>query len=83
MAALAGLVPPNEFWRWKDTWSNSMRSAVFSAALVEYLTNGKLITIEQVAETLGSELTLVTQAFLRIGTLFSKRRLERSPCASC
>ncbi|KAF8349276.1 translin [Amanita rubescens] len=53
MAALAGLVPPNEFWRWKDMWSNSMRSVVFSAALVEYLTNGKLITIERVAETLG------------------------------
>jgi len=30
-----------------------MRSVVFSAALVEYLTNGKLITIERVAETLG------------------------------
>lgn len=36
-----------------------MRSAVFSAAFVEYLTNGKLITIEQVAEILGSELTLI------------------------
>jgi hypothetical protein len=32
-----------------------MRSAVFAAAFVEYLTNGKLITIERVAEILGSE----------------------------
>ncbi|KAK2465189.1 hypothetical protein APHAL10511_002543 [Amanita phalloides] len=53
MAALADLVPPNEFWRWKDMWSNSLRSAVFSAALVEYLTSGELITIDRVAEILG------------------------------
>lgn len=59
MAALADLIPPYEFWRWKDMWSHSMRSAVFATAFVEYLTNGKLITIERVAEILGSELTLI------------------------
>lgn len=56
MATLVDLVPPNEFWRWKDMWTNSIRSAVFSAALVEYLTSRKLIAIERVSEILGSEL---------------------------
>lgn len=36
-----------------------MRSAVFAAALVEYLTSGKLIAFERVAEVLGSELTFI------------------------
>ena len=54
-AALAALVPPNEFWRWKDMWCNSLRAAVFSAALVEYLTSGTLITLSHVRETLGSK----------------------------
>ncbi|KAF8635897.1 hypothetical protein AX15_000076 [Amanita polypyramis BW_CC] len=53
MAALANLIPPNEFWRWKDMWTNSIRSDVFAAAFVEYLTSRKLIAIEQVSEILG------------------------------
>jgi hypothetical protein len=54
-AALAALVPPNEFWRWRDMWCNSLRTAVFSAALVEYLASGTLITMLRVGETLGSK----------------------------
>ncbi|EDR13716.1 uncharacterized protein LACBIDRAFT_308999 [Laccaria bicolor S238N-H82] len=52
-AALASIVPPNQFWRWKDLWSNSLRTAVFAAALIEYLSNRRLITLPKVAETLG------------------------------
>jgi hypothetical protein len=54
-AALAALIPANQFWRWKDMWSNSLRTAIFSAALIEYLTSGTLISLPQVGETLGSE----------------------------
>lgn len=37
-------------------WSNSLRAAVYSAALVEYLSSGSLITLSQASELLGSEL---------------------------
>ncbi|KAH9854662.1 Translin [Lenzites betulinus] len=52
-AALADIIPPHQFWKWKDMWSNCLRSAVFSVALVEYLQSGALISLPQVAETLG------------------------------
>ncbi|KAH0831952.1 Translin [Lanmaoa asiatica] len=55
-AAIASLVPPNQLWRWKDMWSNSLRTAIYSAALVEYLSKGSLITLSQASEVLGSEL---------------------------
>ena len=53
-AAIAHLVPANQFWRWKDMWCNSLRSAVFSATLVEYLRSGTLLTLPQVSDILGS-----------------------------
>ncbi|KAI6030575.1 Translin [Pisolithus orientalis] len=52
-AALAAIVPPNQFWRWKDMWSHSLRTVVYAAALVEYLANRSLISLEQTSETLG------------------------------
>lgn len=58
-AALASIVPPNQLWRWKDLWSNSLRMAVFAAALIEYLSNRKLITLPKVAQTLGCQFTSV------------------------
>ena len=54
-SALAGIIPPNQFWRWKDMWSISLRNAIYSAALVEYMTTRSLISLEQVSATLGSE----------------------------
>lgn len=36
-------------------WSNSLRTAVYSAALVEFLATGKLISLQQVSQILGSE----------------------------
>lgn len=55
-AALAELIPPNQFWRWKDMWSVSLRNAVFAAVLVEYLQSGGLLPLPQAAEVLGSTL---------------------------
>ncbi|KAI0785262.1 Translin [Abortiporus biennis] len=52
-AAIAALVPPNQFWRWKEMWSNSLRSAVFAATLMEYLQKGTLMTLGQVSDVLG------------------------------
>ncbi|KAG2010056.1 translin, variant 2 [Coprinopsis cinerea AmutBmut pab1-1] len=50
---LADLIPPNQFWRWKDMWSNSLRTAVFAAVLVEYLTSRTLASLSQVSDQLG------------------------------
>ncbi|KAG5645473.1 hypothetical protein DXG03_006018 [Asterophora parasitica] len=52
-SALAGLIPENQFWRWKDMWSNSLRTSVFAASLIEYLSTRTLITLPQVSEILG------------------------------
>ena len=36
-------------------WSFSLRNAIYSAALVEYMTTRTLISLEQVSAALGSE----------------------------
>jgi hypothetical protein len=54
-AGLAALVPPSQFWRWKDQWANALRTAIFAASLVEYLTSGKLISLAHVGDLLGSK----------------------------
>ncbi|KAF8967046.1 Translin [Flammula alnicola] len=51
--ALAMIIPENQFWRWKEMWSNSIRTAVFAAVLIEYLINGTLLSLEGVAYVLG------------------------------
>ncbi|EMD39967.1 hypothetical protein CERSUDRAFT_132670 [Gelatoporia subvermispora B] len=52
-AALAALIPANQFWRWRDMWTNSLRSAVFAATLMHYLEAGTLLTLPSVSEILG------------------------------
>lgn len=52
-SALAALIPESQFWRWKEMWSNSLRTAVFAASLIEYLSNRSLISLPRVAEILG------------------------------
>jgi len=77
-AALAAIIPPNQFWRWKDMWSNSLRTAVYSAALVEFLTTGSLISLAQTSQALGSEPSHSTSVRLFGTTLCSsKGRMER------
>lgn len=51
--ALADVVPPNQFWRFKESWSNSLRTCVFVAALTHYLDNRTLITLPECAGRLG------------------------------
>jgi len=51
--ALSLIIPKNQFWRWKDMWSNSIRTIVFAAALIEYLTSRTLLTLHRAAETIG------------------------------
>lgn len=77
-AAFAAIIPPNQFWRWKDMWSNSLRTAVYSAALVEFLTTGTLISLAQTSQTLGSEPSHSTSVRLFGTTRYSsKGRMER------
>jgi hypothetical protein len=57
---LASIVPENQFWRWKDMWVHSLRTAVFAVALVEYLKSRDLVSLQQVSDTLGcKELIIV------------------------
>jgi hypothetical protein len=37
-------------------WSNSIRTTVFAAALIEYLTSRTLLTLHRAAETIGSKI---------------------------
>ncbi|KAI0345810.1 Translin [Trametopsis cervina] len=55
MAALAQLIPANQFWRWKDAWCNSLRNAVFAATLVEFLRSGNLMALQDVSDLLGMQ----------------------------
>ncbi|KIY48639.1 Translin [Fistulina hepatica ATCC 64428] len=50
--AIAELVPPNQFWRWRDMWRNSLQATIFAVALVHYLEHGALIPLPQVEEIL-------------------------------
>ncbi|KZP33607.1 Translin, partial [Athelia psychrophila] len=52
-ADLAAVIPANQFWRWKDQWSNSLRTAIFAASLVEYLSTGKLLSLAGASDVLG------------------------------
>jgi len=67
--ALASLIPANQFWRWKDNWSVSLRNAIFSAAMVEYLSSGNLVTLAHVSEVLGSKRQPVFTASIGINRL--------------
>ncbi|QRV92295.1 Translin [Ceratobasidium sp. AG-Ba] len=44
---LASVLPPNQFWRWKDMWTRSLTSILFVAALNEYLSTERLITLPE------------------------------------
>ncbi|KAJ7459855.1 Translin [Mycena latifolia] len=51
--SIADVIPPDQFWRWKDMWCNSMRAAVFASALIEYLRDGSLLSLPRASELLG------------------------------
>jgi hypothetical protein len=75
-SALAGIIPPNQFWRWKDMWSISLRNAIYSAALVEYMTTRSLVSLEQVSATLGSESSGNEKNEFTHAVEYSRRRVE-------
>ena len=83
-SALAALIPENQFWRWKEMWSNSLRTAVFAASLIEYLSNRSLISLPRVAEILGSEHVYITDYIAKMSFLYSisQSRVERSYCVA-
>ena len=61
-------------------WSNSIRTAVFAAALIEYLTSRTLLTLHRAAETIGSKvLSYFHQKISHFTTAWvSQRGVERS-----
>jgi hypothetical protein len=77
-AAIAALIPPNQFWRWKDMWTQSLRTAIFAAALIEYVTNGSLISLPHVGEILGSKHVLLLLFLHTISLCYMNSQLRRS-----
>jgi hypothetical protein len=53
-AALATVVPPMQFWRYKDMWTFSLRNAVFAVLLVRFLSDHTLASLEDVSAALAS-----------------------------
>ncbi|TFK27977.1 translin [Coprinopsis marcescibilis] len=53
VGSIAAVIPPNQFWRWKDLWSNSLRTAVFAVVLAEFLKTRNLATLSAVSDRLG------------------------------
>ncbi|CAE6368678.1 unnamed protein product [Rhizoctonia solani] len=52
-AKIASVVPPNQFWRWKDMWTRSLQNIIFVTALNEYLTTERLLTLPECEQLLG------------------------------
>ncbi|KEP47423.1 recombination hotspot-binding protein (translin), related protein [Rhizoctonia solani 123E] len=52
-AKIAQVVPPNQFWRWKDMWTRSLQNIIFVAALDEYLSTERLLTLPECEQILG------------------------------
>ncbi|CAE6427017.1 unnamed protein product [Rhizoctonia solani] len=50
---IADAVPPNQFWRWKDMWTRSLQNIIFVAALDEYLSTERLLTLPECERLLG------------------------------
>lgn len=78
MANMAALIPENQYWRWKDMWTNSLRSAVYSAVFCEFLANGTLLSLESTCDQLGSMANLWPLAPINIDQVlyYSQKRME-------
>ncbi|KAF9534474.1 translin [Crepidotus variabilis] len=53
IANLAVVIPENQVWRWKEMWTNSLRTAVFVAVLIEYMLTRQLLSLPDTAIYLG------------------------------
>ena len=82
-AALAEIIPQDQFWRWKEMWQNSLRNAVFAATLVEYLHSGGLLPLPAVAEKLGSMLSRFTVRYYARLTCSSTARMAWQIWSTC
>jgi len=51
--AIADLVPPNHYWKWKEIWQKTLQAAVFVVVLCRYLEDGSLIMLADVSKELG------------------------------
>ncbi|EJU03107.1 Translin [Dacryopinax primogenitus] len=69
--AMAEIVPPNSFWRWKNTWAQSIQGIVFVLALCRFLEKGTLITLSEANEAIGVQeewsdrFTIATEDYLQ------------------
>ncbi|KIM30011.1 hypothetical protein M408DRAFT_328437 [Serendipita vermifera MAFF 305830] len=52
MAVIAELVPPNQYWRWKDIYGRHVQNFVFVVALCEYLSSHKLSSLQDISDAL-------------------------------
>ncbi|KDQ11500.1 hypothetical protein BOTBODRAFT_35375 [Botryobasidium botryosum FD-172 SS1] len=57
LLAIVSLIPPNQLWRWKETWAYTIRSIVYIAAFTEFLASGKLISLQEVNDMVGIQET--------------------------
>ena len=53
-ANLAGMIPQDEVWKWKELWTAPLRAAVFSVVMACFLADGTLAPLGAVAEQLDS-----------------------------
>lgn len=71
ISQLASIIPENQFWRWKDLWVHSLRTAVFAVALVEYLKSRDLVSLQQVSDTLGCKELVIIMNLIQIKSLLN------------
>ncbi|PVF97191.1 Translin [Serendipita vermifera] len=53
VTTIAELVPPQQYWRWKDLYSRQIQNVVFVVVLCEYLRSHKLSSLQDVSNMLG------------------------------
>ncbi|KAG8689257.1 hypothetical protein FRC08_011028 [Ceratobasidium sp. 394] len=72
LAKIVSVVPANQFWKWKDMWTRSLNSILFVAALNEYLTTERLLTLPECEQLLQIQpewkgrLQLVSEDYLHV-----------------
>ena len=68
-ATLAGMVPQDEMWKWKELWTAPLRTAVYSVVMACFLIDGILEPLGSVAEHLGST-TVFSSSFVMMYAQF-------------
>lgn len=70
---LAKIIPPGQYYRYNDHWSNITQRLVFLIALTIFLEVGLLVERDTVAQILGSKLNLInfTETFFLNDFFFS------------